>query len=133
MSIIEKHLFKSLNQKNLFETNPVIAVAVSGGPDSIALVFLLKNTNKFAFLSFALIGLATIIRFEGIILLPAFSIVYFLYQKDKKKKIPLYFCLILIFVMILLPTSVLFNGVLGKKSTKCSLTPIGPTPGPPPP
>jgi len=72
-----------------------------------ALVFLLKNTNKFACLSFALIGLATLIRFEGIILLPAFSIVYFLYQKDRKKKIPLYFCLILIFVIILLPTSVL--------------------------
>jgi|ETN01SMinimDraft_4_1059930.scaffolds.fasta_scaffold02054_4 tRNA(Ile)-lysidine synthase len=43
MSIIEKYLYKSLNQKNLFEINPVIAVAVSGGPDSIALVFLLKN------------------------------------------------------------------------------------------
>jgi len=72
-----------------------------------ALVFLLKNTDKFACLSFALIGLATLIRFEGIILLPAFSIVYFLYQKNRKKKIPLYFCLILIFVIILLPTSVL--------------------------
>ena len=43
MSIIEKNLYKSLNQKNLFETNPVIAVAVSGGSDSIALVFLLKK------------------------------------------------------------------------------------------
>ncbi|SVB97016.1 uncharacterized protein METZ01_LOCUS249870, partial [marine metagenome] len=43
MSIIEKNLYKSLNKKNLFETNPVIAVAVSGGPDSIALVFLLEN------------------------------------------------------------------------------------------
>ena len=43
MSIIEKHLYKSFNQKNLFETNPVIAVAVSGGSDSIALVFLLKK------------------------------------------------------------------------------------------
>ena len=43
MFIIEKHLYKSLNQKNLFETNPVIAVAVSGGSDSIALVFLLKK------------------------------------------------------------------------------------------
>ena len=46
MSIIEKHLYKSLNQKNLFETNPVIAVAVSGGSDSIVLVFLLKNWIK---------------------------------------------------------------------------------------
>ena len=43
MSIIEKNLYKSLNKKNLFETNPVIAVAVSGGSDSIALVFLLKK------------------------------------------------------------------------------------------
>ena len=46
MSIIEKNLYKTLNRKNLFEINPVIAVAVSGGPDSIALVFLLKNWIK---------------------------------------------------------------------------------------
>ena len=43
MSIIEKNLYKSLNRKNIFETNPIIAIAVSGGPDSIALVFLLKK------------------------------------------------------------------------------------------
>ena len=43
MSILERNLNKYLNKKNLFETNPVIAVAVSGGSDSIALVFLLKN------------------------------------------------------------------------------------------
>ena len=46
MSIIEKNLYKSLNKKNLFENNPVIAVAVSGGPDSIALVFLLNKWIK---------------------------------------------------------------------------------------
>ena len=43
MSIIEQTLYKSLDKKNLFESNPVIAVAVSGGPDSIALVFLLDK------------------------------------------------------------------------------------------
>ena len=43
MSIIEKKLYKTLNNNILFETNPVVAVAVSGGPDSIALVFLLKK------------------------------------------------------------------------------------------
>ena len=32
-----------LNKNILFENNPKIAVAVSGGPDSIALVFLLKK------------------------------------------------------------------------------------------
>jgi len=46
MSIIKKNLYKSLNKKNIFETNPEIAVAVSGGPDSIALVFLLKEWIK---------------------------------------------------------------------------------------
>ena len=46
MSIIEKNLYESLNKKNLFENNPAIAVAVSGGSDSIALVFLLKNWIK---------------------------------------------------------------------------------------
>ena len=43
LSIIEKNLYKSLNKNFFYETNPVIAVAVSGGSDSIALVFLLKN------------------------------------------------------------------------------------------
>ena len=43
MLLIEKNLYKLLNKKNLFESNPFIAVAVSGGSDSIALVFLLKN------------------------------------------------------------------------------------------
>ena len=46
MSIVEKNLYKLINQKNLFENKPIIAVAVSGGPDSIALVFLLTKWIK---------------------------------------------------------------------------------------
>ena len=42
----EKNFNTFLNKKILFETNPKIAVAVSGGPDSIALVFLLKKWIK---------------------------------------------------------------------------------------
>ena len=42
----EKNFNTFFNKKILFENNPRIAVAVSGGPDSIALVFLLKKWIK---------------------------------------------------------------------------------------
>ena len=43
MLILEKKFNSILNQRFLFEDNPKIAVAVSGGPDSIALFFLLQK------------------------------------------------------------------------------------------
>ena len=46
MSTFEIKFNTLLNKKILFENNPKIAVAVSGGPDSIALVFLLKKWIK---------------------------------------------------------------------------------------
>ena len=69
MSIIEQNLYKSLNQKKLFETNPVIAVAVSGGPDSLALVFLLKNwirENKGNIINFSTIAVPLGLKGESI-------------------------------------------------------------------
>tara|TARA_Y100000741_G_C18253185_1_gene557972 strand:+ start:958 stop:1917 length:960 start_codon:yes stop_codon:yes gene_type:complete len=46
MLIIEKKINYFLNKKIIFTEKPNIAVAVSGGPDSIALVFLLKKWIK---------------------------------------------------------------------------------------
>ena len=46
MSTFEINFNTLLNKKILFENNPKIAAAVSGGPDSIALVFLLKKWIK---------------------------------------------------------------------------------------
>jgi len=46
MSTFEIKFNTLLNKKILFENNPKIAAAVSGGPDSIALVFLLKKWIK---------------------------------------------------------------------------------------
>lgn len=43
MSYLEKKFINDFNKNFLFETNPKFAVAVSGGPDSIALTFLLKK------------------------------------------------------------------------------------------
>ena len=39
MSLDDKKFFSILNKINCFEKNPHVAVGVSGGPDSIALVF----------------------------------------------------------------------------------------------
>ena len=46
MLAFEKDFYTKLDQKFFFERNPKIAVAVSGGPDSIALIFLLKKWIK---------------------------------------------------------------------------------------
>ena len=43
MLSFENRFYNNLNKNNIFENHPKIAVAVSGGPDSIALVFLLKR------------------------------------------------------------------------------------------
>jgi len=46
MISFENNFYKIINKDILFEKNPKIAVAVSGGPDSICLVFLLKKWLK---------------------------------------------------------------------------------------
>ena len=46
MKILQKKFNQYLNKNFLFENNPKIAVAVSGGPDSMALIFLLQNWIK---------------------------------------------------------------------------------------
>ena len=46
MSLNEKKFFSILKKINCFEENPHVAVGVSGGPDSIALVFLVNKWIK---------------------------------------------------------------------------------------
>ena len=46
MKIVQKNFNQYLNKNFLFENQPKIAVAVSGGPDSMALTFLLQNWIK---------------------------------------------------------------------------------------
>ncbi len=46
MILNNNNFFKNLNNNYNFENKPLIAVAVSGGPDSMALVFLLKEWIK---------------------------------------------------------------------------------------
>jgi len=46
MKFDKKNFFLYLNKNFLFENNPEIAVAVSGGPDSMALIYLMKEWIK---------------------------------------------------------------------------------------
>jgi len=46
MKLSNTEFIKNLNQNYIFENNPFIAVGVSGGPDSMALVFLLNQWIK---------------------------------------------------------------------------------------
>ena len=66
----------------------------------------LKKTNISLLLSFACIACATLVRYEGLLLLIPLSIMYFLKFKDKKSIIR-FLGMIFIFMIILMPTAAL--------------------------
>ena len=46
MKLNKENFNKLLNKKYIFENKPLLAVGVSGGPDSMGLLFLINNWNK---------------------------------------------------------------------------------------
>ena len=46
MSLTNNNFYKHIENNYIFEKNPKIAVAVSGGPDSMALLFLIKKISE---------------------------------------------------------------------------------------
>ena len=46
MKLTNKEFIKNIEKKYTFEKNPSVAVAVSGGPDSMSLLFLLNAFIK---------------------------------------------------------------------------------------
>ena len=72
----------------------------------LTIALFLKKTNSSLFLSFACIACATLVRYEGLLLLIPLSIMYFLKFKDKKSIIR-FLGMIFIFMIILMPTAAL--------------------------
>ena len=72
----------------------------------LAIALFLKKTNISLFLSFGCIACATLVRYEGLLLLIPLSIMYFVKFKDKKSMIK-FLGMIFVIIIILVPISVL--------------------------
>lgn len=69
-----------------------------------SLAFFLSNKKKFVFTAFWIIGLTSMIRYEGLLLLIPFTIMFFIRYRNEGSKIILkYFLIIGILVLIILP------------------------------
>ena len=69
----------------------------------MCLVLFLQNNFKLKYVSFAILALACMIRYEAIVLLIPLSILFLVVNKEYKKNIPRYFLAISIFLLVLLP------------------------------
>ena len=70
---------------------------------SIIFFLFLSSDKKFVYISFGLLGLSTIVRFESIVLFVPLSIVFFLRFKNEKNIVKKYLLSIMIFSLMLTP------------------------------
>jgi len=68
-----------------------------------SLAFFLSNKNKISYSSFVLVGLFTIIRYEGLLLFAILSILFFIKYRNQKKHFLNYPIILMMFVLVLLP------------------------------
>ena len=70
---------------------------------TMTILFFLKNSKKYIYISFLFAGISTIIRPEGFFLFLAISLMLIFKFKNEKFKFPKYLCAIIIFTIVLLP------------------------------
>ncbi len=76
---------------------------------SLSLVFFLSNNFKKIYVSFLIIGLISLFRYEGVLLIIPFSLIFLVrFRKEKKDMIKYVFC-IAVFVLVLIPITFVFN------------------------
>ncbi len=81
---------------------------------TIALFLLLSKNIKFIYVSFGIIALFSVIRYEGLLLIIPFSIIFLIKLKKEKQTIFKYFIAILIFVIVLIPFAYLRMETIGQ-------------------
>lgn len=76
--------------------------------------FLLSNNSKVIYCSFVIAALSSLVRYEGILLLIPFSVVFFIKFKNKDKMILRYLLVLAIFALVVLPMAYLRVQTTGK-------------------
>ena len=79
----------------------------------VCLVLFLQNNFKFKYVSFAILALACIVRYEGIVLLIPLSVLFLVVNREYKKNMSRYFLAISIFLLVLLPMAFVRMNTVG--------------------
>ena len=79
-----------------------------------ALCLYFSNDIKKIYLSFAVVGLLTLVRFEGLLIIIPISIMFFIRFRNNKKNLKKYIICIGIFILIILPMAYIRNETMGQ-------------------
>ena len=79
-----------------------------------ALCLYFSNDIKKIYLSFAVAGLLTLVRSEGLLIIIPISIMFFIRFRNNKKNLKKYFICISIFILIILPMAYVRNETMGE-------------------
>lgn len=78
-----------------------------------SIVFFLSNNKKLIYLSFMTLGLFTLVRYEGFLLVFPFTVMFFIRLRKDRKVIPRYIIMISIFIITILPMSYVRSETIG--------------------
>ena len=81
---------------------------------SVLLVLFLTNSFKKIYLAFLLVGLLSLVRYEGLLLIIPLSIVFFIKFRIKKTNISRYFLCLIIISFLIIPVSYMKNETMGQ-------------------
>tara|TARA_Y100000741_G_scaffold47651_1_gene32829 strand:- start:1309 stop:2982 length:1674 start_codon:yes stop_codon:yes gene_type:complete len=81
---------------------------------SIMLWLFFSNKLRNIYISFCILGLISLIRYEGLLLIIPISIIFFVRYRNHKKDLLKYFMCIGIFLLIILPFSSIRNDTMGQ-------------------
>ena len=111
--IFEPHMIQN---SSLGLTEPLFIILVT-----ISITLFLGSSTKSRYISFLIIGLASIVRIEGLFVFLAFSIAYFIQNRHENKIIIKYLFGLVIFVTTLLPFIFLQMKTYGENSISIRL------------